>query len=105
MNLPGPGRFTYNPERADTSRLQLGEGLLRVGDELIGVDAGYEPSDLIRVRKDFVAPSTYAPQVYEVVARIDALVRSDPPTTHIARLELVARACGYRSWHAAQGRS
>lgn len=27
------------------------------------------------------------------------------PSTHTERLELMARACGYRSWHAAQGRT
>jgi hypothetical protein len=104
--LPEDGQLMmYDPERADMSCLRLGEGLLRVGGDLIEVGTGYESPDLRYDGKDFLIPPSHAPQVHEVAARIDARVRSDPPATHIARLELVARACGYRSWHAAQGRS
>jgi hypothetical protein len=106
--LPEDGQLLmYNPMSADSelSRLQTGEGLLRVGGELMGVDTGYEPSNLLREGNEFFTPPSHAPQVHEVADRIDARFRSDPRATHIGRLELVARACGYRSWHAAQGRS
>lgn len=104
--IPEDGQLLmYDPEGAHTSRLQLGEGLLRVGGDLIEVGTGYESPDLRYDGKEPHTSPSHEPQVYEVATRIDARVRSDPPATHIARLELVARACGYRSWHAAQGRS
>jgi len=95
----------YTPEAGpDQSSLRSEEGLLRVGETFMAIDTGYEAPDLVRAGRDFFAAPSHPQNVYEVAKRIDERVRSDPTATHIGRLELVAQACGYRSWHAAQGR-
>lgn len=39
-----------------------------------------------------------------VVSKIEEARRKSLPKTHMECLEIVARACGYRNWHAAEGR-
>lgn len=38
------------------------------------------------------------------IDRLSAALTAHAPGTHTERLETVARACGFRSWHAAEGR-
>lgn len=48
--------------------------------------------------------SVYTEAAQRVMRKIEDGLGAHQAETHIQRLELVARSCGYRSWHAAQGR-
>ena len=40
----------------------------------------------------------------KAIARLEKSLRKYPPDSHMDYLETMARVCGYRNWHAAQGR-
>lgn len=48
--------------------------------------------------------SCLPPPALLAIKRLESALRIHPHSTHTERLEMVARACGYRSWHAAQGK-
>lgn len=57
-------------------------------------------------RSDMMRPGTFGlpPAAEAAAARLDVALGKHPCATHTERLEMVARAFGFRSWHAAQGR-
>lgn len=68
---------------------------------------GDESEKTYRTPKDLGTPGASRLPEFSLraIARLERAKRERPMETHTERLEAVARACGYRSWHAAQGRA
>jgi hypothetical protein len=80
----------------DHSTLREGIGFLHIDGEVLPIEGDYE--------FDLYPNSVFSEQAREVITRLEHILSREGILTHIGRLEAVARACGYRSWHAAQGR-
>lgn len=81
---------------SDHRDLREGMGYLHMNGEVIPIEGDYE--------FDLDPKKVLPGQVREVITRLENILSREGNLTHIGRLEAVARACGYRSWHAAQGR-
>lgn len=81
----------------DYKNLREGMGYLHIHGEVIPIEGEYEFSlDPERI---------LCGALMEAISRLEKNLSGRDCPTHISRLEAIARACGYRSWHAAQGRS
>lgn len=79
----------------DLQDLQEGNGYLMAAGNSVPVQGGHE---------DTVPPDPIInDRTKALIDRITQKVKLHSAGTHMERLELVARCCGYRSWHAAQG--
>lgn len=90
-------RDACSPKAAVSCRsMREGEGLLALNGETIPIEGDYEFS--------VSPPLVLSDHVLSVIKRLEERLMKGVAQGHIAHLEAVARSCGYRSWHAAQGR-
>lgn len=83
--------------KSECHYLREGEGFLIQAGEARPVLCGYE----FQLDPDPVLAGSEAERA---IRHLKESIQETAPRTHTERLEAVARACGYRSWHAAQGR-
>lgn len=81
----------------DHRNLREGMGYLHFNGEITAIEGDYE--------FDLDPAYVLSDQVRKAIERLEKILNTGETHTHMDRLEAVARACGYRSWHAAQGRS
>lgn len=77
--------------------LRTGEGLVRGEGQTIYRDLRYVAGETPSLSLNADARMA--------IKRLTQDLRSQQPQTHMERLACVARMCGYRSWHAAEGRT
>lgn len=81
----------------DFGQFKEGQCLIPTQSGPIELEGPYFGLDLDR-------PSVFGPDLLAIAERMAEKISEQRPKTHIERLEIVARGCGYRDWHAAQGR-
>ncbi|MFX4299878.1 hypothetical protein [Pseudosulfitobacter pseudonitzschiae] len=92
MRLLDPPQIEY-----DHTNLREGMGYLHSNGEVIPIEGDYE--------FDLDPEKIHSGAIRKAILRLEKNLSEGECLSHISRLEAIARACGYRSWHAAQGRS